>query len=151
MRPLTIGKIFDYVDKNIVRMLKIIGMPFLRYSLAVIFIWFGIQKPLGVSPAVQLVAKTIYFFSPDWFVPLLGWWEVAIGICLLYRPLVRMAIFLLLIQLVGTFLPFILLPEVMFGPRWYALTLEGQFILKNLVLIAAALVIGSHVRDGKRS
>lgn len=124
-------------------------MPFLRYSLALIFIWFGILKPLGISPAEELVSRTIYWFNPSWFLPFLGWWEVAIGICLLWRPLIRIGVFLLLLQLAGTFLPFLLLPEVVLGNSPFALTLEGQFILKNLVLIGAALVVGSHARDKK--
>jgi uncharacterized membrane protein YkgB len=140
-------KKFNTVDKKITKHMKEIGIPLLRYSLAVVFIWFGILKPLGVSPAQQLVANTIYWFSPSWFVPFLGWWEVVIGLCLLYKPLIRIGIFLLLIQMVGTFLPLVILPSVVFGSKFYALTLEGQYIIKNLVIISAAMVIGSHVRD----
>lgn len=121
------------------------GYVLLRYSLAVIFFWFGILKPLGLSPAADLVANTVFWFSPDWFVPLLGWWEVAIGILMLYRPTVKYALILLFMQIPGTFLPLVLLPEVTFTEFPYGLTLEGQYIIKNLTLIAAAIAVGGTI------
>ncbi|HII88865.1 TPA: hypothetical protein HA253_04670, partial [Candidatus Woesearchaeota archaeon] len=96
------------------------------------------------------VIKTVYWFDPAWFYPLLGWWEVLIGVCLLFRPLIRLGIFLMALQMAGTFLPLILLPEIVYTQIPWGLTLEGQYIVKNLVLIGAALVIGSHVRDKKK-
>jgi hypothetical protein len=70
-----------------------------------------------------------------------------IGLCLLYRPLIRLGIVLLFVQLPGTFLPIVLLPEVVFTTFPYGLTVEGQYIIKNLVIIGAALVIGGTLRD----
>ncbi len=122
------------------------GRILLRYSLAVVFIWFGILKPLGESPAQQLVEDTVVWFDPDWFVPLLGWWEVLIGVCLLWRPLIRVALLLLFLQMPGTALPLVMLPDVCFKESPFALTMEGQYIIKNLTLISAALVIGGTVR-----
>jgi uncharacterized membrane protein YkgB len=138
---------FDKIDKKITKILDKVGLPFLRYSLALIFIWFGILKPLGISPAAELASNTVYWLNPSWFVPFLGWWEVLIGVCLLYKPLIRIGIFLLTIQMVGTFLPIFILPKIIFGTPFYSLTLEGQYILKNLILIGAGMVIGSNVRD----
>jgi uncharacterized membrane protein YkgB len=137
----------DRIDKKIIYWLQVIDLPFLRYSLGILFIWFGILKPFGLSPAQELVSNTVYWFNPSWFVPFLGWWEVLIGICLLWKPLVRLGILLMAVQMVGTFLPLILLPQVVFGAKPYALTLEGQYIVKNLILIAAAVVIGGHLRN----
>jgi len=142
-----LSKKFDQIDKKITRWMKLHGVRILRYSLGILFIWFGILKPLNLSPAQGLIANTVYWFSPTWFVPFLGWWEVVIGICFLRKSLLRLGIFLLALQMAGTFLPFIFLPEVVFGAKPYALTLEGQYIVKNIVIIAAAMVIGSHVRD----
>ena len=122
------------------------GTPSLRVSLGIVFIWFGLLKPLGMSPAQELVERTVYWFDPAFFVPLLGWWEVAIGVCLLVRPLNRVAILLLFLQMPGTALPLVLLPEVCFTHMPFGLTLEGQYIVKNLVLISAGLVIGGGVR-----
>lgn len=123
--------------------LEKLSLPVLRFSLAIIFIWFGALKPFGQSPAVELVTKTIYWFDPQIFIPILGFWEVAIGVCLLFRPLLRVGLFLLALQMPGTFLPLVLLPEVCFTTFPFDLTLEGQYIIKNLVLIGAGLVVGS--------
>ncbi len=118
----------------------------MRISLAIIFIWFGALKPLGVSPEAELIKRTVYWIDPESFMSVLGWWEISIGVGLLYRPLIRMALLQLLIQLPGTLLPFFLLPEVCFTQLPWGLTLEGQYIVKNLFLLSAAFVIGGKVR-----
>ena len=138
---------FENLDKRIVKWMKKEGVLFLKLSLAVVFIWFGALKVIGTSPANELVARIVYWVSPDWFVPFLGWWEILIGLCLLYKPLIRFGIFIMAIQMMGTFLPLVLLPEVVYNGSLFSLTLEGQYIIKNLVLISAAIVIGSHARD----
>ena len=123
------------------------GILLLRYSLAMIFIWFGLLKPLGISPAQELVENTVYWFDDKTtFVNYLGWWEVVIGFTMCVRPLIRISIFLLFLQIPGTFLPLVLLPEVCFTDFPYGLTLEGQYIVKNLIIISSALVIGGTVR-----
>lgn len=136
----------DRTDRRIAEWMARWGPPLLRVSLGIVFIWFGILKPLGVSPAQELVERTVYWFDPKIFVPLLGWWEVAIGVCLLVHPLIRVAILLLFLQMPGTALPLVLLPEVCFTQAPFGLTLEGQYIIKNLVLVSAGLVIGGGVR-----
>ena len=141
---------FDRIDVRIASWMDKHGRLFLRYSLAIVFIWFGILKPLGISPANELVRRTVYWFEPEIFIPLLGGWEVAIGVCLLFRPLVRFAILLLFLQMPGTILPLILLPEVCFKQFPFGLTLEGQYIIKNLTLISAGIVIGGTVRTQPR-
>ncbi len=134
------------VDRQIAGVMEKYGFVVLRISIAIIFIWFGLLKPLGISPAEGLVRATVYWVDPDLFVPFLGWWEVAIGVTLLFRPLIRIAILLLFLQIPGTFLPLVLLPDVTFTHFPYGLTTEGQYIIKNLVIIGAALVIGGRVR-----
>ena len=138
---------FDRLDQHIAGWMERHGFTLLRYSLAIVFIWFGALKPFGLSPANELVRNTVVWFSPDWFIPLLGAWEVAIGVCLLFRPLIRVGILLLILQMPGTMLPLILLPEVCFTSFPFGLTLEGQYIIKNLILISAALVVGGTVRQ----
>ena len=124
------------------------GITLLRYSIGIIYIWFGILKPFGLSPAQELVENTVYWFSnPSDFVPILGWWEVIIGVTMCIKPLIRFSIFLLFIQMPGTFLPLVLLPEVCFTNFPFGLTTEGQYIIKNLIIISAAIVVGSTVRD----
>lgn len=117
----------------------------MRASLALIFIWFGLLKLLGMSPEEELIKRTVYFFPPNIVLFILGCWEVTIGVGLLYRPLLRLALFLLLIELPGTFLPLIVLPDICFHSIPFGLSLEGQYIVKNLFLIGAAFVIGSKV------
>ncbi len=143
---MNLRKIFDEIDPHIVRWMNAHGYIFLRFSLAVIFIWFGALKLFGMSPADELVRRTVYWVSPDVFIPVLGWWEISIGICMLVRPLIRVAILLLFLQMPGTILPLFVLPKVCFTHIPFGLTLEGQYIVKNLVIISAAIVIGGTVR-----
>lgn len=139
-------ELFDRVDRVIASWMARRGPGLLRLSLGLVFVWFGALKPLGASPANELVARTVYWLPPETFIPILGAWEVAIGLGLLWRPLNRAAILLLFLQMPGTFLPLVLLPEVCWtGP--FAPTLEGQYIIKNLILISAAIVVGGTVRE----
>lgn len=134
------------LDARIAAWMRRHGPWLVRASLAIVFIWFGILKPLGHSTANDLVRRTVYWVDPNWFIPLLGWWEVAIGVCMLIRPLVRVAILLLLLQMPGTMLPLVVLPDVCWVHVPTVPTLEGQYIIKNLVLISAAIVAGGTVR-----
>jgi uncharacterized membrane protein YkgB len=141
----------DRLDQYIARFMRRWGVATLRLALAVIFVWFGLLKPLGLSPAEPLVLATVQnlpVFTPHAWLALIGWWEVVIGLTFLHRATIRIAIALLGLQMVGTFLPLILLPEVTFqsGRLPYGLTMEGQYIVKNLLIIAAALVVGGTVR-----
>jgi len=135
------------LDRRIAGWMQRNGHFVLRVGLGIVFVWYGILKPFGLSPAADLVRRTVYFVPPDLFIPIMGWWEVAIGVGLLYRPLNRVALFLLFLQMPGTLLPLILLPEVCFTHIPWGLTLEGQYIIKNAVLIGAALVVGGTVRE----
>jgi len=144
-------KQIDTLDRIIASFMKRWGTVALRYSLAVIFIWFGLLKPLGFSPAAELVMRTVEWMpllSPAGWLGVIGWWEVAIGVTFCFRRTIRLAIALLAMQMLGTFMPLILLPEVTFqtGRIPYGLTLEGQYIVKNLLIISAALVVGGTVR-----
>ena len=128
------------------------GVVALRVSLGVIFIWFGILKPLGLSPAAPLVRATVDWMpllSADAWVAVIGWWEVLIGATILFHRTARIAIALLALQMAGTFLPLVILPQVTFQAGYipYVPTLEGQYIVKNLIIISAALVIGGTVRE----
>ncbi|PSQ70226.1 MAG: hypothetical protein BRD31_04080 [Bacteroidetes bacterium QH_2_64_26] len=135
------------LDRRIAGWMQRNGLFILRIGLGIVFVWFGLLKPLGISPAEDLVRSVVYVVPPDFFVPFLGWWEVAIGVGLLYRPFNRTAIFLLFLQMPGTLLPLVLLPEVCFTQVPWGLTLEGQYIIKNAVIIGAALAVGGTVRS----
>ena len=138
------------IDKLISRYMFIYGIIFLRFSIGLIFIWFGFLKPFGISPAQELVTNTVYWFDDKVsFVKFLGWWEVVIGITMCIKPLIRISIFLLFLQMPGTFLPLVLLPEICFTNFPFGLTLEGQYIIKNLIIISAGLVIGGTVNKSE--
>ena len=123
------------------------GVRFLRFALAVVFIWFGALKVAGRSPVADLVAQTVYWVPPRFFVPFLGVWEVVVGMGLLLGVALRLVLFLFWLQMAGTFLVLILRPGVAFQDNNpLLLTTMGEFVIKNLVLIAAGLVIGSTVQ-----
>jgi uncharacterized membrane protein YkgB len=134
------------VDEVVIPFLRRWGIPTLRISLAVVFIWFGALKVLGVSPVVDLVASTVYWVDPDWFVPALGVVEVLVGVGLAARFGLRVVLLVLALQMLGTFLVFVLLPELTFQDgNPLKLTIEGEFVLKNLVLLASAMVVGASI------
>lgn len=143
----TLQDLLRKYDALVILLMDKIGITFLRFAIGVVFIWFGALKTIGeLSPAYGLVAATVYWLTPEIIVPLLGLWEIAIGLAFLFTPLTRIAIFLLFLQIPGTFLPLVLLPEICFTVFPFGLTLEGQYIVKNLVIIGSALVIGSRIQ-----
>jgi uncharacterized membrane protein YphA (DoxX/SURF4 family) len=142
---------FDRIDRSIAVFMGRFGVAALRVSLAIIFVWFGILKPLGISPAQPLVERTVDWMpmlNPEQWVAVIGWWEVVIGVAFLFRATTRLAIALLAVQMAGTLMPLVLLPGITFQPGGvpYAPSMEGQYIIKNLLIISAALVVGGTVR-----
>jgi uncharacterized membrane protein YkgB len=132
------------------------GITVTRIALGTIFLWFGALKFFpGMSPAEDLAARTMMQLSggrlgPEVSLPLLAAWESAIGLGLLAGRLLRTTLLLLFIQLPGTLMPLLLFPEETFTRFPLAPTLEGQYIIKSLVLVGAALVIGSTVRHQRK-
>ena len=140
-------KYFNKVDKSITEWMGKYGLRLLRISLGIIFLWFGVLKFFkGLSPAEDLVRNTVYFMDPDLFIPILAFWESLIGLGLITGKYMRLTLLLLFLQMPGTALPLFILPEKVWTIFPYGLTLEGQYIIKNLVLISAGLVLGSTVR-----
>lgn len=141
----------DYtkIDERISRNMKRWGITAMRISFAIIFVWFGILKPLGLSAAEPLLKATVSwmpFWKPELWLSIIGWWEVVIGITFLFKPTTRIAIGLLFLQMLGTFMPLFFLPELTFQEGNLLLpTMEGQYIIKNLLIISAALVIGGTI------
>jgi uncharacterized membrane protein YphA (DoxX/SURF4 family) len=136
----------ERLDERLRPLLSRVGVPLLRISLGVVFLWFGLLKIFDVSPVSGLVANTIYWFDPDIVVPALGAFEVFVGACLVAGRLMRIALPFLVLQMAGTFMVLVLLPDVAFrGGNPLLLTVEGEFVVKNLVLLSSALVIGSRL------
>lgn len=146
---------FKKTDELITSFMRRWGVIALRFSLGAIFIWFGMLKPLRMSAVIPLVKATTSWLpvlSPDQWVVAIGMWEVAIGVFFVFHDTIRIAIALLAVQMIGTFLPLFILPEVTFQPGMapFAPTLEGQYIITNLLIISAALVIGGTVKVNER-
>lgn len=145
---------FDTIDVKITHWMARSGLPLLRISLGVVFFWFGVLKFFpGLSPAQDLAARTITILSfglvtPAVSVPLLATWECVIGLGLLTGKFMRATLLLLGVQMMGTITPLVLFPGEVFTRVPYAPTLEGQYIIKNIVLVSAAIVLGAAVRGG---
>jgi putative oxidoreductase len=121
------------------------SIPALRLALGLVFLWFGALKLLGASPVVNMLEHTYGFLPVRSFAAALGVWEVLIGVGLMVKRALRCTLGLLCLHLTGTFIALALAPALFFhdgNPLW--LTAEGEFVVKNTVLIAAGLVIGGH-------
>ena len=145
---------FTRVDRWLTTWMARYGIGFCRIALGVVFLWFGVLKFFpGLSPAQELATRTISTLSYGLIpasisLPLLAAWECAIGVGLLYGKFLRLTLLLLFLQMPGTLLPVLFFPNEVFTVFPFAPTLEGQYIIKNFVLIGAALVIGATVRGG---
>ncbi len=151
----TMQESFNRIDSKIAGFLVKYSITILRVSLGINFLWFGALKLIpGLSPAEGLAAETIKVLTfgliqPEVSVVVLGIWEVLIGVGLITGWFLRITLFLLLVQMIGTMTPLILFPAETFTRFPYAPTLEGQYIIKNLVLISAGMVVGATVRGGR--
>ena len=142
-------KYFDQFDHFVTQLMARYGLTVMRIGLGIIFFWFGVLKLVpGLSPAEDLVRNTVYFIDPDLFIPVLAIWEALIGLGLIFGKYMRLTLLLLFMQMPGTALPLLLLPDVVWTVFPYGLTLEGQYIVKNLVLIGSGIVLGGTVRGG---
>lgn len=145
---------FNRIDKAITTWMARYGLLLLRVSLGVVFLWFGFLKFFpGLSPAHELATRTIETLTfglvgPEVSIYILAVWECLIGLGLLIGRYMRVTLLLLFVQMMGTMTPIFLFPHEVFMRIPYAPTLEGQYIIKNLVLISAALVLGATVRGG---
>ena len=146
---------FSQLDRHITDLMARHGIALLRVSLGVVFFWFGVLKFFpGLSPARSLAARTIDVLTfgimpASASVPILALWECAIGIGLITNLFMRATLLLLFVQMMGTITPIFLFPGDVFTVVPYAPTLEGQYIIKNIVLVSAGLVIGATVRGGR--
>ncbi len=148
-------KRFIKFDRSVTNWMAKVGLKFLRISIGIIFTWFGILKFFeGLSPAEGIAVRTIDTLTAGIFeeqVILIGLavWETLIGLGLLFNIFLRETLLLLYLQMIGTFLPVFLFPSEVFHKIPYAPTLEGQYIIKNVVIIGAGIVLGATVRGAK--
>ncbi len=149
------GKKFEKTDIAITGWMAKNGLLLLRMSIGIIFFWFGILKYFeGLSPAEGLAIKTIdtltFNLLPEKLIIYgLATWEVLIGIGLIFNIFLRETLLLLFLQMLGTFAPLFLFTPEVFHVFPVSLTLEGQYIVKNIILISSGIVLGATVRGGK--
>jgi uncharacterized membrane protein YphA (DoxX/SURF4 family) len=145
---------FDRLDRRITTWMARYGLLLLRLSLGIVFFWFGFLKFFpDLSPAQDLATRTIEVLSfgliqPEVSIYILAVWECLIGLGLIFGRFMRITLLLLFLQMLGTITPIFLFPNEVFTRIPYAPTLEGQYIIKNMVLISAGLVLGATVRGG---
>lgn len=145
---------FDRIDVTVTNWMARFGIVLLRVSLGIVFLWFGILKFFpDLSPAQDLATRTMDqltfgLIPAQVSIPMLAAWECLIGIGLIFGVLIRATLLLLFLQMLGTITPIFFFPQEVFTRIPYAPTLEGQYIIKNIVLVSAGLVIGATVRGG---
>jgi uncharacterized membrane protein YphA (DoxX/SURF4 family) len=143
------------IDLAVTRWMARSGPVLLRMSLGAVFLWFGALKFFpNLSPAQDLATRTISVLTlglvpPSVSLPVLAAWECVIGLGLLVGRGLRAILLLLYMQMLGTLTPIVLFPNEVFARFPYAPTLEGQYIIKNLVLLSAGVVVGATVRGGR--
>lgn len=146
---------FDSLDRGLTAIMARYGITLLRLSVGIVFFWFGFLKFFpGLSPAEDLATRTTAILTFG-LVParaaliVLAAWECLVGLGLVSGIFLRATLLLLWLQMVGTIAPIFFFPQEVFSHFPYAPTLEGQYIIKNLVLASAGIVVGATVRGGR--
>lgn len=141
------------VDERIIHFFRKVSLPLARIALFTTFFWFGLLKTIGLSPAGPLVHalydQTIPFFPFETFYVLFGAFECVIGIMFLIKGLERIVIPLLFLHMITTFLPLFLLPDITWQAPFVP-TIEGQYIIKNLVILATAVGVAAHLHPHRK-
>jgi len=151
----TIEERFDRTDRKVTNWMADHGLLLLRIALGIVVFWFGVLKLIpDASPAEALAGQTIERLTfgavpAATALPALALWEVAIGLGLFIGRGMRITLLLLFVQMLGTITPLFLFPTETFTQFPWAPTLEGQYIIKNVVIVAAAIVLGATVRGGE--
>jgi len=152
---MTVPEPLEPIDIRITSWMAQRGVALARIALGIVFLWFGALKFVpDLSPAADLAGRTIEritfgVIAPDAGVRILAVWECLIGIGLLSGYALRVTLLLLFVQMLGTMFPLVLFPSETFRLVPIAPSLEGQYIIKNVVLISAAIVVGATVRGGR--
>jgi len=154
------GKIverYKEVEEKILGWMARHGIFILRICMGIVFFWFGFLKFFpGLSPAQGLAVQTIEkmtfgIIPPEVSIILLAVWECLIGLGFLSGKFLRATLFLLFTQMIATTTPLFFFPQLAFTAVPYAPTLEGQYIIKNLVLISGGMVIGGTLHGKKET
>ncbi len=135
-------------DRAVIKYTKRFAIPFARFAIFLVYFWFGALKVFSTSPANPLVSAllsaTMPFMTFHTFIILFGLFEMLIGVVFLIPRMERLAVLLLILHLVTTVMPLVLLPGIAWQ-RFMVPTLEGQYIIKNILIVALAISIFAHV------
>jgi uncharacterized membrane protein YphA (DoxX/SURF4 family) len=151
---MNIKELYNLVDTRITEWMARYGIILMRVALGIIFLWFGALKfSPGLSVSDDLATRTISmlslnYISPSVSLPVLAAWECAIGLGLIFGKFLRVTLLLLFLQMMGTFLPLVFFLSETWTHFPYEPSLEGQYIIKNLILLGAGIVVGATVRGG---
>ncbi len=137
-----------HLPQPIVDFCRRLAIPAARFSLFLIYFWFGILKLFDASPAnplvSQLLERTMPFITFDQFIIFFGWFEMLIGVLFLFRRLDKLSATLFVIHMITTVMPLVLLPAMAWQAPFVP-SLAGQYMIKNLALIALVIsIIASH-------
>ena len=139
----TLGEIYQAIDERIIGAMHRWGVDVLRVLVGIVFLWVSTLKLYGVSAVEDIVGTTYAFLPQALFVEVLAFIGIATGIGLLFNVAMRATLALLWIQMIGTLVAPILQPDLFFREESILfLTLQGEFILKNIVIIGACIVVG---------
>lgn len=135
------------IDSRIFLLAEKYGFVFLSFSIGLIYSWFGVLKFFpGLSPAEVLAGDTLTVMTfglvpTHWLLWILAAWELLIGMALIFGIRTRLILMLLLLHMMGTLTPFFIFPELTFQQFPFQFSLVGQYIMKNLVIISAAIIL----------
>jgi uncharacterized membrane protein YkgB len=146
----TQGRIHRIADR-VQRVLHRNSLAALRIALGAVYVWFGGLKLVGSTPVGGLVEATTPWADPTWFVPIMGGFEIALGLWLIVGRGLFFALPMFVAHMIGTFGVLVMVPEVAFqSGNPLALTVEGEFVVKNLVLLAAVIVVATRTGIRRR-
>jgi putative oxidoreductase len=140
------------MEDRLLEVLRVISLPLLRLAIGAVFIWFGALKLTDSTPVADFVANTLPWLPRGFVVPALGVFEVILGLAMLSGKFTTVVCAALVAHLTGTFLSLVMQPQVTFQHgNPLMLTTEGEFVVKNLVFIAAGLVIAAQFQRKEKA
>src|ERR1044072_3640036 len=139
---------FGKIDRAVVSFCSKWGVPLLRISLAIVYIWFGALKLGDTSPVTGLIQKLHPTWPEPLFFHILGAWDVLIGLGFLFNRFLRTTLVLMWAQMAGIMIGLLTNPDLFFqNGNLIPLTYDGEFLIKNLVLIAGSMVIAGQLKS----
>ncbi len=137
------------VERTFLAFVEDYSLQLLRYALVAVYVWFGLLTMTGTSPTAGLIAEMFPFVPTDVFRVVFGSWEVAVGLALLSRRTLRIGVVLLIAHALVAMLPLVVYPAETFSYFPYGPSFEGVYIIKDWVLLAAAMTVGGLLGESR--